>query len=328
MRNIITLLFLLCVTISNAQEKEILNNQSIIEMTNLGFSEDIIIAKINSSNCVFDVSIDSLNSLKDKGVSNNIILSMMNTNKMHQENQKSLENSVSGIFYKERGKLKKIYPTVFSGNKTNTLGSALSYGLASSKIKSTIPNRTSRTVISYCLPEFIFLFKENTNYIQSDWMFSTASSPNQFVLVKLTQKSKSRELETGKVNIYAGTSIGVSEDATIQFNIEPVNETEFKVTPRQILDPGEYCFFYQGTVPVGGYSNQSIFDFSIPSNANSPSKYKKGETVYVKIGNKVRKYEITQIFINEDGISYEGINTFGKTAEWKETSCSADKDDF
>lgn len=174
---------------------------------------------------------------------------------------KSLEESISGIFYKDKGELKKIYPTVFSGSKTNTLGSALTYGIASSKIKSTIPGRTSRVIISHTLPEFVFLFKDNANNDSSNWMFSTASSPNQFVLVKLTQKNKSRELETGKVNLYSGTSVGVPEDVTVQFDIEMVDETEFKVTPRQVLDPGEYCFFYQGAIPVGGYSNQSILIF-------------------------------------------------------------------
>ena len=328
MKNIIAIILLLCATLSNAQEKETLTNQSIIDMTNLGFSEDIIVAKINTSNCLFNISIDSLNFLKQKGVGNNTILAMMNICKLNQESQKSLEESISGIFYKDKGELKKIYPTVFSGSKTNTLGSALTYGIASSKIKSTIPGRTSRVIISHTLPEFVFLFKDNANNDSSNWMFSTASSPNQFVLVKLTQKYKSRELETGKVNLYSGTSVGVPEDVTVQFDIEMVDETEFKVTPRQVLDPGEYCFFYQGAIPVGGYSNQSIFDFSIPSNAFSPAKYKRGDVVYVKFQNKIRKCEITHIIVNKDGISYKGINTLEKTYEWNESSCSLNKEDL
>lgn len=159
-------------------------------------------------------------------------------------------------------------------------------------------------------------------------MFSTASSPNQFVLVKLTQKNKSRELETGKVNLYSGTSVGVPEDVIVQFDIEMVDETEFKVTPRQVLDPGEYCFFYQGAIPVGGYSNQSIFDFSIPSNAFSPAKYKRGDVVYVKSKNRVERYTITHIIVDEDGISYEGVTNYGKACEWSESSCSINKADL
>lgn len=330
MKRIIILLSLFLHSfIINAQEKEVLNNQSIIDMVNMEFSEDIIIAKINSSDCFFSTSIDSLSSLKKHGVSNNIIVAMVNINKLQQEEQEAEENSISGIFYKENGKLKKIYPTSFSGNKTNTLGSAFSYGIASSKIKSTMTGSTSSNVIHSRVPEFYFLFdKHQPESTLSNWWFSVASSPNQFVLVQLTQKRKSRELETGKVNLYSGTSMGVSQDDVIQFKISEISEKEFLVTPNSILPPGEYCFFYQGIIPVGGYTNQSVFDFSISPDASSPAKYKKGDYVYVKMGDKVRKCIITHIMYSDGIVTYKGENTFGKKVSWDESSCSSNKDDL
>ncbi|WP_277114113.1 hypothetical protein, partial [Bacteroides stercorirosoris] len=54
----------------NAQEQETLSNQSVIDMKELGFSDDVIITKINSSDCLFDTSINSLKILKEKGISN------------------------------------------------------------------------------------------------------------------------------------------------------------------------------------------------------------------------------------------------------------------
>lgn len=47
-------------------------------MVKLGFSNDIIISKINSSTCNFDTSIDSLKALKEMGVNNDIIIAMIN----------------------------------------------------------------------------------------------------------------------------------------------------------------------------------------------------------------------------------------------------------
>ena len=75
-------------------------------------------------------------------------------------------------------------------------------------------------------------------------------------------------MDIGKVNIYAGNSVGVDEKNVIKFDIEVLSDNEFKVIPAWFLEPGEYCFYYQGIVPVGGYSNQAVFDFSVPDNFN------------------------------------------------------------
>lgn len=58
-------------------QNEVLTNQSIIDMLELGFSNDIIVTKINTSKNNFDTSIQALKELKEKGVSNDIIVAMM-----------------------------------------------------------------------------------------------------------------------------------------------------------------------------------------------------------------------------------------------------------
>lgn len=327
---ILLLLTLLSCSLSEAQEQEILSNQSVIDMKELGFSDGIIIAKINSSDCIFDTSINSLKALKEEGLSNDVIVAIMKAAKKTKDDEQDADNAVSGIFYKEDGELKKIYPTTFSGTKTNTLGTAFTYGIASSKIRSTMPGNTSKNIVNSVIPEFYFLFsRSNADASLSNWWFSVASSPNQFVLVKLTAKRKSRELETGKVNIYAGTEIGVNEDATIKFSTTAINDSEFKVTPENPLEPGEYCFFYQGTVPMGGYTNQAVFDFCIPTDANSPAKYRIGDLVWVNIENKIRQCEITEIKILNGKVLYGGTSNYTfKTLEWMESDCSSDKEEL
>ena len=56
---------------------ETLNNDSIVQMVNTGLSESIIIAKIKSSGSSFDTSATALQSLKKQGVSDTVILAMV-----------------------------------------------------------------------------------------------------------------------------------------------------------------------------------------------------------------------------------------------------------
>lgn len=256
---IITSFFI--ISIHTFAQTEILTNQSILDMIELGFSEEVILTKIKTSETDFDTSIGALKILKEKGVSDTVMMAVMNG----ATDNKNIEiaDVEAGIYFDNMGELVRILPTVFSGTKTNTLGSAFSYGLASSDIKSTLNNAESTNVIKIDNPTFWFYFDSQNNIDFKNWWFFSASSPNEFVLVRLDKKKKRRELKTGSVNIYAGTNVGVAERHLIPFNIEIVNNNTFKVTPKEPLDDGEYCFFYQGSIPQGGYTNQSVFDFSI-----------------------------------------------------------------
>lgn len=60
-----------------AKQQEVLNNESIVEMINKELSETIIIAKIKSSQASFDTSASALQSLKKVGVSDAVIMAMV-----------------------------------------------------------------------------------------------------------------------------------------------------------------------------------------------------------------------------------------------------------
>ena len=57
--------------------QEILSNDSVIKLTKMGFSEDLIVTKINRSPETFDTSTDSLVALKVAGVSTQVISAMV-----------------------------------------------------------------------------------------------------------------------------------------------------------------------------------------------------------------------------------------------------------
>lgn len=60
-----------------AGRQETLNNESIIGMLNAGLSDMIIIAKIKSSKVSFDTSASALQSLKKQGISDAVVLAMV-----------------------------------------------------------------------------------------------------------------------------------------------------------------------------------------------------------------------------------------------------------
>jgi hypothetical protein len=132
----------------------------------------------------------------------------------------------------------------------------------------------SNNVIKTSTPEFTFIFDPSVTEVDNmqndqgnqagyfNWWFRMASNPNEFVLVQLTIKDRKnlREVITGK-NSWISSSSGIDPKYALSFNIETLEGNKFKVTPNA-LEPGEYCFIYQGAVPQGR-DNQSVFDFSI-----------------------------------------------------------------
>ena len=192
--------------------------------------------------------------------------------------KKSKHNTKSrtGIYYLKDGKQKHLPPSVFSGSSSNSAAQKLVSGLINSKKRAVLPKTRSNNVLSRPL-EFTFVFNPSVTEVDNlqttqgnsagllNWWFRTASSPNEFVLVKLTVKERknTRQVIVGKKS-WVSSQEGVDPKYALPFNIEEIEANKFKVTFDNI-EPGEYAFLYQGQVPQGR-SNQSVFDFSVPAN--------------------------------------------------------------
>ena len=61
----------------SAQTQETLTNEKVVEMVKNGFSEQIVVAKIKSSKNSFDTSTEAIKQLKNAGVSDSVILAMV-----------------------------------------------------------------------------------------------------------------------------------------------------------------------------------------------------------------------------------------------------------
>ena len=79
----------------NIYGQEILDNNSIKDLVELGFEEDVIIEKINSTSNNFDITLDGLKSLKESGVSQDIIKSMISSKKI--PNLEDLNNNEDNL---------------------------------------------------------------------------------------------------------------------------------------------------------------------------------------------------------------------------------------
>jgi len=281
MKNIFIVVFLSFASVSSYSQSKIdtLTNEKIIKLSKLGLQTSVIINKIQTSYTLFDVSTDALIKLSDNGVSADVINEMMKTDTKIQianANQKDMNDPKTmrktGIYYYNSSNsgnpLKRVDPTVTSTNSSGGFGTALaqhySAGLAKNKVKTDLAGSKSNLQINEENPVFYFYFESNSNPGVDNWFFATASSPNEFVLVKLDEDKNSREMVIGESNAY-GSSSGVPDKIKVQLVSTEIAEGIFKVTFKQPLKQGEYCFLYTSSTP-SRYNNNKVFDFGILNN--------------------------------------------------------------
>lgn len=260
---------------SSSAGGEVLTDDTIVSLVKAGLGPDTIVAKINASRGSYDTSTDALIRLKQASVPDPVIAAMVNRSKSPVMANAMLDNTSPdpmaphspGIYLfdgRGSGRMDRIDATVSNQTKTsNILGYALTYGLSSAKVKTVIPNPTARVQAVSTRPVFYFFFNQS-NVLASLTDFSTgftasASSPNEFSLIRLEKKRDHREAVVGSV-AFASVKSGISDKARIPFTYDDVAPGVFKVTPSMDLPAGEYGFVYS----VNG-SNKSarIFDFSV-----------------------------------------------------------------
>lgn len=165
-----------------------------------------------------------------------------------------------GIYFAEPGKpLQRISPIKFYKMKTNTLGMALSGGLASANIKAIYSGSTSANKMT-ANARIIFYFSDvPVDLTASYYMFNKTYSLRNFMLCKLNQSGNKRELSTGKIGI-TGNNMGATESEDLKFNVKNTTPGVFEITFNGPQRTGEYCFvFNDGN--TGAYN--SVFDFTV-----------------------------------------------------------------
>ena len=266
--------------------RETLNNASVIQLVRAGLGNEAVIAKIKSTPGKYDLNTDDLIALKNAGVPGDVIAAMLTgvgdaKSSSSAMSTTDIDPSVphpSGLYLIDTGarKLNRIEPTVSSQAKTGGIfGYALTMGIASMSVKVAIAGEQARAVSSAALPEFYFFFDASnpqTANLASTWASGSAqtvSSPSEFSLIKLDPKGGRREAKVGSMNI-AGAKSGVMDKDRIPFDFQMVRDGVYKVTPKQILRPGQYAFIYalagSGT---NGAMSARIFDFAVSTGSTA-----------------------------------------------------------
>ena len=189
---------------------------------------------------------------------------------LNNKNENVQNSDISdGFYYKNN----IMYPEKFSESKTDYLGYALTYGLAGGSTKSILNGLTSRVKVD-SVQEFKLYISENVDLagnnrsnIQNQQFFSSAQSPQDFALVKLTvdENKETRWIKTGSMSLADGYSFSIKSKEYIDFKWENSKKNgEFIINTE--LESGEYAFVFVGT---SSYSNNSIYTFSVENEIKS-----------------------------------------------------------
>jgi len=270
-----------------------LSNADIIRMVQHKLSDGIIIASIRQAKRPgFDLSPDGLIALKKAGVTDNVIAEMMQAGSVAERvdtpspkpsSERARDTSSTdapsgagnnvpsreaGIYVSIGGEVIPLEPTTFSQGKTGGMfTSALTYGIKKAKWKAIIRGRAANQRLDTASPVFYFHFEQKGSGLSHSGGFggwlAGASSPNEFVLAKMTIKERDRELIVGEFGVF-GSSTGTRSKDTTDLEVVRVRPGVYRVRPAQALAPGEYCFFYAaGLSTFGAGTAGKLFDFGV-----------------------------------------------------------------
>lgn len=264
---------------------EIVTNQTVLDMVNAKLPADLIVTKIQTSKCNFDLSTAALVKLNESAVPADVIKVMMQKNSAPEITPVSATSTTTaaeptdpndpntwhdpGIYvYASNGRERKLLmlePTVYSQGKSGGhFASAMTYGIAKVKWKAVVRNAHANVKVGDPKSVFYFYFEEKGAGL-SHPQFGGTSTPNEFTLLKFDVKSDSRETTVMKVNAF-GSSAGTDDKANVEFTFEKLKPGIYKVTPKQPLAPGEYCFLgagIGGAFAPGAAQANRLFDFGV-----------------------------------------------------------------
>lgn len=265
-------------TPTSSSGEEVLTNDSVIRMVKANLSPIIITSKIRTSRSNFNVSTDELIRLQQQEkIPDEVIRAMVDASSAATANSSlvgagnvsntdpndPLATHEAGIYlYDERSGQKvmiQLEPSVSKQTKSGGFfTSALTYGIAKIKFKASLAGPNAKLQIEKSRPVFYFYFEVKSSGLSNS--SGLASSPSDFVLVKLNAKDNSRNVTVAQANAF-GSQSGTMDKASRPYDFEKIAPGVYKVTPNIDLDGGEYGFYNAaGLGPSGG---AKIFDFGI-----------------------------------------------------------------
>jgi hypothetical protein len=271
------LLLLLASTVWSQPLNKRITNKDVIDMTALGISDDVIIAKIRSAaaggTLQFDTSIDSLKELKAAKVSDEVIKVMINPAPPAASvvvaatpitNDPNLPPPEVGVYWKNGNAFDRVEGQAISQAKVGgKAGSMFTYGMRNEHWDAYLDGPQSKNVIQDRLPVFYIYVPDG-------------ASSSDFVLISLEKKGNRREFQIGSFGGITGGKSGVKREKEIPFTAEHAGIRTYKLKLGAAMHPGEYAFFMgtgqsstmaggqTGGARSGGAAAGRVYDFRIP----------------------------------------------------------------
>jgi len=254
-----------------------ITNKDVIDMTALGISDDVIIAKIRSAaaggTLQFDTSIDGLKQLKADKVSDEVIKVMINPAPPAASvvvaatpitNDPNLPPPEVGVYWKNGNAFARVEGQAISQAKVGgKAGSMFTYGMRNEHWDAYLNGPQSNNVIQDRLPVFYIYVPDG-------------ASSSDFVLISLEKKGNRREFQIGSFGGITGGKSGVKREKEIAFTAEHAGIRTYKIKLAAAMQPGEYAFFMgtgqsstmaggqTGGARSGGAAAGRVYDFRIP----------------------------------------------------------------
>ena len=271
------LFLLLASTTWSQQLSKRITDRDIIDMTTLGLSDDVIIAKIRAAaaggTLQFDTSVDGLKELKAAKVSDEVIKVMINPAPPAAQvvvaatpisNDPNLPPPEVGVYWKNGNAFVLVEGQAISQSKVGgKAGSMFTYGLRNEHWDAYLNGPQSKNVINDRQPIFYLYVPDG-------------ASSSDFVLISLEKKDNRREFQIGSFGGITGGKSGVKRDKEVAFTSEHAGIRTYKIKLDAAMQPGEYAFFMgtgqsstmaggqTGGARSGGAAAGRVYDFRIP----------------------------------------------------------------
>ena len=227
--------------------EDILTNQSVIEMVAAGLPEDVIIAKIASSQTNFDLSTAGLVKLNQAKVSSAIIKAMMAPKGVSAPAPLAASATPVppgapteiGVYYKKKDKWEEMLPEVVNWKTGGVLKNIASAGMVKGDVNGRINGPNSRNSVKTPL-EFLIYAAEGV-------------AITEYQLLRLRAQKDGREFRT-----VTGGVLHVSGGATrdlVPFEGKKIASRMYVITLLN-LGAGEYGFLAPGSVASSHASAQ------------------------------------------------------------------------
>lgn len=242
------------------------DNESVVALAAAGVGDAVLLAKIGSLPCSYDVSTEQIIRLKKAGVTNAVITAMVTrcsgaarAQGAEASSSDPLVRRPAGLYIQagegEGATIRVIRPSNAGGARLTGNGSLLFPNTA----RLAIANPSAQTTAATNRPVFYFYF-DASDRKTGDFGTSAsaaAQSPSEFSLVRFETQGGQRQMTIGKATPFK-TTIGLDPAHVLPFSTSEIGDSIFRVEPDAPLPPGQYGFVLRA-----GSDAYRIYDFQI-----------------------------------------------------------------